>query len=148
MIAAPAEKLFAIVSDPSQHPAIDGSGMVREAPGPGKQLAPGDEFGMRMRLGAPYSMVNEVVEFEAGRRIAWRPHPPRLRWLTRRTGGHVWRYEFEPVEGGTRVRETYDWSAAPLAFHAYIVTTGWPNRARRAMERTLERLAAHVTSGE
>ncbi|HEY4557841.1 MAG TPA: polyketide cyclase, partial [Enteractinococcus sp.] len=50
--------------------------------------------------------VNHVVEFEEGRRIAWKPasageEPP----------GHLWRWELEPIDNiTTLVRHTYDWS--------------------------------------
>jgi uncharacterized protein YndB with AHSA1/START domain len=146
-IAAPPEKVFAVVADPSQHPVIDGSGMVRDAPADGPaRLSLGAEFGMSMRWGMPYAMLNEVVEFEDGRRIAWSPRLARPRFMSRLSGGHRWRYEFEPDgESGTNVRETYDWSNADPFTRSYIVAAGWPKRARRAMERTLERLEAHVT---
>ena len=41
---------------------------------------------MKMKIGAPYKILNEVVEFEEGRRIAWRHF-----------AGHIWRYILEPV---------------------------------------------------
>ena len=56
-----------------------------------------------MKLGITYSMESTVVEFEENRRIAWQ---------TRGSGrigsfvsGQIWRYELEPVEGGTGPRE-------------------------------------------
>jgi hypothetical protein len=55
----------------------------------------------------------------------------------------VWRYDLDEVPGGTRVTEsfTYD-SLARLA----VIAMGFPERNRRAMEATLERLEALVTS--
>ena len=145
-IEAPPEKIFAVIADPSQHPVIDGSGMVRDAPDDAPaRLSLGAEFGMSMRWGMPYAMVNEVVEFEDDRRIAWSPRLARPKFMSRWGGGHRWRYELEPDGSGTRVRETYDWSAADPVTRSYIVAAGWPKRARRAMEQTLERLEAHVT---
>ncbi len=147
VIAAPPEKVFAVVADPSQHPVIDGSGMVRDAPTDGPdRLTLGARFGMAMRWGMPYSMTNEVVEFEDGCLIAWEPRLARPAFMSRWNGGHRWRYELEP-DGptSTRVRETYDWSNADPFTRAYIVAAGWPKRARRAMEQTLERLERHVT---
>lgn len=102
---------------------------------------------MAMRWGVPYSMVNEVVEFEEGRRIAWRPRLAQPSVLARRFGGHVWRYELEPAGTGTRVTETYDWSGANAVTRAYIRVARWPDRARLGMDRTLDRLDAHVTGG-
>ena len=50
--------------------------------------------------------VNHVVEFEEGRRIAWRPAEP-----GQRPPGHLWRWELEPIdESRTNVTHTYDWS--------------------------------------
>jgi uncharacterized protein YndB with AHSA1/START domain len=135
VIAAPPEKIFAVLADPAQHPVIDGSGTVKHARG--KQpdrLTLGAKFGMSMRMGIPYAITNTVVEFDENRLIAWRHF-----------GGHRWRYELEPVADGTRVRETYDWSTAILGTRLYIAASGWPKRAERAMTETLERLDAHVT---
>jgi len=138
VIDAPPEKIFDVLADPSQHPVIDGSGMVKHARGEEPaRLEPGSKFGMSMRLGIPYAITNTVVEFDENRLIAWR-----------HIGGHRWRYELDPAGAGTRVRETYDWSTAILGTRLYIVATGWPNRAQQAMTRTLERLAAHVTGSE
>ena len=138
IIAAPPEKIFDVLADPSQHPVIDGSGTVKSTRGQEPaRLALGTKFGMSMRLGIPYAITNTVVEFDDNRLIAWRHF-----------GGHRWRYELEPVDAGTRVRETYDWSTAILGTRVYIEATGWPKRAERAMTETLERLAAHVTGGE
>ena len=60
-----------------------------------------------MRLGVPYSTVSEVVEYEPDRRIAWQTYST-IKWLARFGGGRIWRYELEPVDGGTLVRETWD----------------------------------------
>ncbi|CAM3109239.1 Dimethyladenosine transferase [Stackebrandtia soli] len=61
---------------------------------------------MSMRAGLPYSMVNTVVEFQENRLIAWQTHAPGV--LKKVIGGRIWRYELEPVEGGTLVRESWD----------------------------------------
>jgi uncharacterized protein YndB with AHSA1/START domain len=135
VIPAPPEKIFAVLADASTHPLIDGSGTVREtrdaAPEP---LRLGTRFGMRMKLGVPYLITNTVVEYEQDRLIAWR------HW-----GRHRWRYELEPVEGGTRVTESFDWSTALVP--KFIELVGYPTRHPPAMERTLERLERLVTTG-
>ncbi|HMF03426.1 MAG TPA: SRPBCC family protein, partial [Acidimicrobiia bacterium] len=82
VIAAPPEKIFDVLADPSQHPAIDGSGMVKHTRGEEpERLSLGAKFGMSMRLGIPYNITNTVVEFDDNRLIAWRHF-----------GGHRWRY--------------------------------------------------------
>jgi uncharacterized protein YndB with AHSA1/START domain len=132
VVPAPPEVVFAVLADPAQHPAIDGSGTVRAARGAGStRLTLGARFGMDMRLGLPYRMTNTVVEFDEGRRIAWR-----------HMGGHTWRYELEPVDGGTRVTETFDPTTARAPWLLRLMRAS--ERNRPAMERTLERLAAHV----
>ena len=94
VIKAPASAIFAIVSDASRHPEIDGSGsVVKVKEGSPEQLHLGSVFGMSMKLGVPYSMSNTVIEFEPDRRIAWqtRVAGPLGRFL----GGRIWRYELE-----------------------------------------------------
>ena len=48
----------------------------------------------------------QVVEFEEGRRIAWQTRGPGH--IGKHVAGRIWRYELEPVEGGTLVRESWD----------------------------------------
>ena len=135
VIAAPPEKIFDVLADPSEHPVIDGSGTVKSTRGDQPaRLSLGAKFGMSMRLGIPYVIKNTVVEFEEGRLIAWRHF-----------GRHRWRYELEPVDGGTKVCETYDWSTAILGTRLYIEMTGQAKWAEQAMAQTLERLDARVT---
>src|SRR5579884_3278253 len=73
VIAAPPEAIFRLLADAGSHARIDGSGTLKGAKEPSQQLTLGSRFGMSMRQGVPYSVVNEVVEFEDNRRIAWRP---------------------------------------------------------------------------
>lgn len=133
LVEAPAQRIFDVLADPAKHPDIDGSGTVKGVKGEAPRLSMGTRFGMEMKIGLPYSIENTVVEFEEGRRIAWR-----------HVGGQRWRYELAPVDGGTLVRETFDYRQAvsPLA----IELAGFARRNRRGMERTLERLAELVTA--
>ncbi len=134
VIPADAQDIFDVLADPGQHPVIDGSGTVKGTLGSFERLGPGSKFGMRMRIGLPYPIRNEVVEFEEARLIAWRHF-----------GGHIWRYTLEPVEGGTRVTETFDWNHARS--RAYIEWLNWPERHQPNMAKTLERLEQHVVGG-
>jgi len=134
VVAASPEEVFELLADPRRHAEIDGGGTVKGVlAGPLRgpdRLSLGATFGMRMRLVAPYPIRNTVVEFEEGRRIAWR-----------HLGRHVWRYELEPVAGGTRVTETFDWSHAlsPKS----LELSGFPARNTHAIEATLDRLREH-----
>ena len=139
VVPAPPERVFALLADPRRHPEIDGSGTLREAVEGPERLYRGATFGMRMQMGAPYTMTSTVVEFDEGRRIAWQTRPTSaLAGLL--IGGRIWRYELEPVEGGTRVRETWDISRerVPPPLLAMRATTV------RNMRRTLERLEERV----
>ena len=119
-IEAPAERLFALLADSANHPLIDGSGMVRE-PAPSVMVSrTGDAFVMDMhhREFGDYQMRNEVVEYEAARRLVWEParvaaspdeqedigDPARYRWG----------WELAPDgPGATLVTETFDCSRSP-----------------------------------
>lgn len=106
VIPAPPEAIFALLVDPDRHRDIDGSGTVRNAKQGSSRLELGSSFGMSMKLGIPYAMVSTVVEFVDDRRIAWQTRGPTA--VGRLFGGRIWRYELEPVDGGTRVRESWD----------------------------------------
>jgi uncharacterized protein YndB with AHSA1/START domain len=128
VIDAPRQRLFDLVADPTMHPRIDGSGTVRaHAAGGPRRLGPGVRFGMSMRMWLPYRISNRVVEFEEGRVVAWM-HFSRA----------VWRWEFSDVDGGTLVRESFDWSSA----RSRAVMRRFVPGNIVAMRRSLERLEA------
>jgi len=128
IIATEPQRLFDIIADPAMHPVIDGSGSVRAArPGNPTRLSPGAMFSMDMQLGASYKIRNTVVEFDEPHRIAWRHF-----------NGHVWRYLFEPVDGGTRVTE--QWDPADAHNKLFLRLSRFPARNRRGIHRTLLRL--------
>jgi len=54
-----------------------------------QRLALGSKFGMRMKIGVPYSMVSTVIEFEENRRLAWQTRGPGR--IGARVGGRIWR---------------------------------------------------------
>ena len=143
VIAAPPEKIFAYLADASKHPEIDGSGTVKKVRDdlPTK-LTLGSRFGMDMKLGMSYSMVSTVIEFEDNRRIAWQTKPS-FGLLDKLFAGRIWRYVLEPVEGGTKVTESWDISQDKQRW--------WLNLTMRKstgenMAKTLERIEALVTA--
>jgi uncharacterized protein YndB with AHSA1/START domain len=140
-IPAPPEVIFDLLADPSRHREIDGSGTVRDSAEGSQRLALGSKFGMSMKAGFSYSMVSTVIEFEENRRIAWQPRPSIsfMRWLA---GGRIWRYELEPRDGGTLVRETWD---ITQEVHPRAVR-GLRSKSVDAMTKTLERLEQVVTA--
>ena len=138
VIDAPAAALFSVVADATRHPEIDGSGQLVEAKdGAARALTLGSTFGMSMKMGLPYSMSNTVVEFEQDRRIAWKT--VQAGPLGRFLGGRIWRYEFEPVDGGTQVTETWDISQDKQGF--FLRRGKLPTDTAESMTKTLERLA-------
>jgi hypothetical protein len=87
-------------------------------------------------------MKNRVIEFEQDRRIAWQTladYP-----LTEHiAAGRIWRYELEPVEGGTLVRESWDISQEkPLT---KPMVRGLGPKTKADMARTLERIEELLT---
>jgi uncharacterized protein YndB with AHSA1/START domain len=138
VIAAPPAALFAVVSDAKRHPEIDGSGaLVQLKDGSSQQLTLGTTFGMKMKMGVPYSMSNTVIEFEPDRRIAWKTVQSGP--LGRFIGGRIWRYEFEPVEGGTKVTESWDISEDKQK--RFLAKDKVATATADSMTKTLERLA-------
>lgn len=144
LIPAPAEAIFDLLADPGRHHEIDGSGTIVGARSAGeRRLALGDSFGMDMDWGVNYATKNVVVEFEENRRIAWQTLAPKP--LSYVLTGRIWRYELEPVEGGTIVRETWDTRQEALPSR-YVVRATLTDLTRRNMEKTLKRIEDVVTA--
>ncbi len=136
-IAATPEVIFAYLSDAAKHQEIDGSGSLRGARGDAVPLTLGTRFGMSMHMGANYSTVNEIVEFEQDRLIAWK-----TTGFKGLIGGRIWRYTLQPTTEGTVVSETWDLSGERGAF--LVKRTSMPAATEKAMRTTLERIAQLV----
>jgi hypothetical protein len=123
-VAVPAARVFALLTEPSTHAAIDGTGWVQEA----VDRAPLTEVGQIFRMDmyhanhpdGNYQVVNKVEVFD----------PPRaIGWLTGGVngdgqvefGGWLWRYDLAALgPSETEVTHTYDWSAVPQFRREYI----------------------------
>lgn len=104
IINAPAEKIFNILANPAMHQVIDGSQSVRGVLRAPARLSLGAKFGMSMKIGVKYRITNTVVEFEEGKKIAWR-----------HLGRWVWRYELTALSPNqTAVTESFDGRPTPL----------------------------------
>ena len=128
IVPAPAQMIFDLLADPRRHNEIDGSGSVQSAQiNAPERLSLNATFGMQMKIGLSYKITNTVVEFEEGKTIAWRHF-----------GGHIWRYILEPVDGGTKVTEQFDWnkSKSPLV----LKLRKSPQDNAKSIEKTLENL--------
>ncbi|MGI3784318.1 MAG: SRPBCC family protein [Janthinobacterium lividum] len=115
VIHAPARDIFALLSDPQGHVAIDASGMLQDAEGE-EVTAVGDSFvvhmdrealGDRPDLGR-YDVTVTIAAYERDREISWSVLGP-----SRPPIGQVYGYRLTPVdEGTTEVVSFYDWSKA------------------------------------
>lgn len=128
VVPAPAQDIFNLLADPRRHSEIDGSGSVKAAKiNAPERLSLGAKFGMDMRIGLPYKITNEVVEFDEGKQIGWRHF-----------GGHVWRYILEPVEGGTKVTEQFDWNTNKS--HLFLKIMNAVENNSKSIQKTLDNL--------
>lgn len=145
-IAAPPAAIFALLSDPQGHVAIDSSGMLQSAEGD-KVGAVGDSFVVHMdrealndypELGR-YDVTVKITAYEADAEIAWtilsQMDPPL---------GHVYGYHLvADGDGGTAATSYYDWSDA----HEVWRDSGiFPVLDEGALRATLGILARQVTS--
>jgi uncharacterized protein YndB with AHSA1/START domain len=126
-IAAPADKIFELIADPSEQPRWDGNDNLAEADAGQRVRAVGDVFTMALTMGVLRD--NHVVEFDEGRLIAWRPSEQ-----GKKPPGHLWRWRLEPVDDSrTLVTHTYDWSRLTDK-----------NRLPRARDTTSDKLRASI----
>ena len=144
-IEADPAAVFAVLTDPQGHVAIDSSGMLLDATG-GPVNAVGDEFVVHMDREAlndyplgKYDVTVVITAFEPDREIAWtilgQIEPPI---------GHVYGYRLEPSDQGTVVTSYYDWSEIdPVWREAGIM----PVLSEGALRATLGILARTVARG-
>ena len=141
VIDAPADAIFDVLSLPSRHRQIDGSGTVVSGDDQRIQKV-GQVFVMNMNgehMGGDYVMENTVSGYDENKLLAWKTapageEPPGWEW--------VWRFE-ATGPGSTDVSVTYDWSA--VTDKELLKTIGFPAVSQDALEGTLANLAAQVS---
>ncbi|MDO3402124.1 MULTISPECIES: SRPBCC family protein [Actinomycetes] len=143
-IAAPAADIFAVLTDPHGHVAIDASGMLQDATGePARQV--GDRFVVHMDREAlndfpmgKYDVTVDIVDYEQDRLIAWT-----ILGQIKPQIGHVYGYRLEPTDDGTVVTSFYDWSAIDDKWREAGIFPVIPESALRAtlgiLDRTVRR---------
>ncbi len=137
-IAAEAGRIFELIADPALQPRWDGNDNLAEGAGGQRVRHIGDVFTMTL-TGDSGVRENHVVEFDEGRRIAWRPADP-----GQDPAGHLWRWELEPIDSSrTLVTHTYDWSQ--LSDQKRLRRARETSAAK--LEASLERLGTAVESG-
>jgi uncharacterized protein YndB with AHSA1/START domain len=145
-IAAPASKIFTLVTDPAKHVEIDGSGML-EAPIDAHRIAAvGDTFDMAMDrepLGdlpmGKYKVRNTVTRFEPGALVEWTvggvDMPP---------VGHVYGWQLDADGDATKVTHYCDWSNITDAMRA--AGREWPIVPVHMLEGSMDNLERLATS--
>ena len=140
-IASSARDIFAVLTDPRGHVAIDSSGMLMAASGD-IVTAAADTFVVHMDREALndyplglYDVTIEIVTFVPDQEIAWTVHG-------RFEIGHVYGYRLEPIAEGTLATSYYDWSAAGQEWKDAGIFPVIPESALRATLGILARTAA------
>jgi hypothetical protein len=143
-VAAEPAAIFAVLTDPRGHVAIDSSGMLMEASGEAVSKV-GDTFVVHMDREALndyplglYDVTVEIVTFDPDREIGWTVRG-------KFNIGHVYGYRLEPIAEGTLVTSYYDWSAAEQSWKEAAIFPVVPESALRA---TLGILARTVAPGK
>ncbi len=141
-IAALPEVIFAVLTDPQGHVAIDSSGMLMSADGE-RISKPGDEFIVHMDREAlndypmgQYDVTVIITQLQPDALVEWTISgtiQPPIR--------HLYGYRLEPVEGGTLVSSYYDWSQIDERYRPAGIFPVIPEAALRA---TLGILARRV----
>jgi len=104
-ISAEPGRIFELIADPAQQPSWDGNDNLAQAPAGQRVRRAGEVFTMTLTRGM--IRENHVVEFEEGRRIAWRPAEP-----GQRPPGHLWRFERARATTAGRLQASLDRLAA------------------------------------
>jgi len=136
VVKAPAEQIFELIADPARQPEWDGNDNLSVAAAGQRVHQVGDVFVMTTTKGN--DRANRIVEFEEGRRIAWKPSA-----VGEPEPGHLWRWELEPHnDGTTTVTHTYDWTN--LNDEKRMERARWTTADR--LHASINRLAAKVES--
>ena len=146
-IAAPAHKLFLIVSHPSGQVAIDGSGMLDGSADDRRLTRVGETFDMDMDrepLGdipnlKKYQVRNTVTQIIPDHLVEWTiglgEHPP---------FGHVYGWLLEPVSDvETEVTNYCDWSNASEEMRTGVT---WPVVPVEMLQKSVDNLDRIATS--
>lgn len=145
-IAAPAAAIFALVTDPNGHVAIDGSGMLVAPADAAPLRAVGDSFVMHMDrepLGdiplGKYDVLNTCTAIEQDRLVEWSVGAP-----GRTPIGHVYGWQLDAVsDTETEVTNYCDWSGLNPKLQGKIA---FPVVPAEMLEASLDRLASVVES--
>ena len=149
VVAASPDEVYAVVSDvTSTGERSEECRRVEWLPGSAREPVVGARFRGWNRAGRliRWSRVCEVLEAEPGRAFAFRTVPER--WDRTRADSTTWRFDLEPVEGGTRVRHSYRMTVMPWPPFQALAGALLPHHKdmRPAMQHTLDALAAGLAA--
>jgi uncharacterized protein YndB with AHSA1/START domain len=146
-IPASAEVIFAMITLPEGHVAMDGSGSLVSAPSNQRLTQVGDTFLMDMDrepLGdvpdmGRYQVENEVVAIEQDRLLEWT-----VGMAGGRRFGHVYGIRLTPIDTSLTLVENFvDWSGVAEKYRERV---NWPVVPAHMMEASLARLEAAILS--
>jgi uncharacterized protein YndB with AHSA1/START domain len=143
IIDAPAPEIFDVLTLPSRHREIDGSGFVVSDDRTDRITAVGQVFRMNMtgdHMGGDYQTENHVTGYDKNRLVAWRTtpagtEPPGWEW--------IWELEADGSDS-TEVTLTYDWDK--VTDKALLQKVSFPLVSEDQLEDSLANLAAAVSS--
>lgn len=141
-IDAPAKEIFAVLTLPSRHAEIDGSGFVRSDNHNDRIAKTGTKFVMNMEgdhMGGEYQTDNWVTAFAENQMVGWKTapagtEPPGWEWL--------WELKADGSEA-THVSLTYDWSK--VTDPEILQKVSFPLVSEDALEQSLANLASAVS---
>lgn len=142
-IDAPAKDIFAVLTLPSRHTEIDGSGFIRSVSHADRIQGTGDTFTMNMEgdhMGGEYQTDNHVTAYAENQMVGWKTapagqEPPGWEWL--------WELKAEGSDA-TEVTLTYDWSK--VTDQELRDKLHFPLVSKEELEESLGNLASAVAS--
>lgn len=145
-IAAPAARIFAVLSDPAQHQHTEPTDWVQSAIDPAPLTEVGQVFSINMffeQAGGHYVIDNTVTVFDPDRTIGWRPGQKDEMGIPQ-SGGWWWRYDLSPTGSpdATEVALTYDWTDVPEPVRQQF--GGFPVVPVEFLDQSLSTLEQHV----
>ena len=138
-IPASTRQIFEVLTLPSRHKEIDGSGFVRGDDHADRITGSGQTFRMNMtgdHMGGDYQTDNVVSGFEEDALVSWKPAPAGTE-----PPGWEWIWRLEPLgPDSTSVSLTYDWSK--VSDPELLQKLSFPLVTEQQLEDSLSNLAA------
>ena len=140
-IAAPASRLFQIVSNPAGHVEIDGSGMLEAAPDAGPLTTVDQTFDMDMDR-TPLADVPNMTKYKVRNTVTQIVPDRLLEWGVALADGplvgHVYGWQIEPIsDSECEVTNYCDWTNVPEERRSRRT---WPIVPVEMLERSVDNL--------